>query len=338
MSTNGSAPAWSRHHRRQAHPEARYIDGPEIDVHIIDWDKFLPRFGQCRAQESRARCDTAWPDPKAGTREAHCSPLPTVLRHASAMGAAGASSRDKYKELSRRWRRINRRLFIALGAICAVIIVASLVVAERWSDHAWVAGFLGGGAAAFFMAAWLSPPGWIENWQSGAFGEEATAKALRPLEREGWVVLHDLPAERGNVDHIVIGPPGVFLLDSKRLSGTVRIDGDGLATVDRGDDDSLSYRHPGGKHLLSLARETHSRGLASTRIRLWVAPVMVIWADFPQRVVDENRCVYVHGDELVPWLRAREQRIAPSRMQTIVEAVTAAWASNLSVSQQGQDG
>jgi glutamate synthase (NADPH/NADH) small chain len=30
------------------------IDGPEIDSHIIDWDKFLPRFGQFRAQEQRS--------------------------------------------------------------------------------------------------------------------------------------------------------------------------------------------------------------------------------------------------------------------------------------------
>ncbi|MEZ5116104.1 MAG: sulfide/dihydroorotate dehydrogenase-like FAD/NAD-binding protein [Candidatus Nanopelagicales bacterium] len=31
------------------------IDGPEIDSHIIDWDKFLPRFGQFKAQERRSR-------------------------------------------------------------------------------------------------------------------------------------------------------------------------------------------------------------------------------------------------------------------------------------------
>jgi glutamate synthase (NADPH) small chain len=31
------------------------IDGPEIDSHIIDWDKFLPRFGQFRSQERRSR-------------------------------------------------------------------------------------------------------------------------------------------------------------------------------------------------------------------------------------------------------------------------------------------
>ena len=31
------------------------IDGPEIDAHIIEWDKFLPRFGQFRSQEARSR-------------------------------------------------------------------------------------------------------------------------------------------------------------------------------------------------------------------------------------------------------------------------------------------
>lgn len=30
------------------------IDGPELDAHSIDWDKFLPRFGQFRSQEQRA--------------------------------------------------------------------------------------------------------------------------------------------------------------------------------------------------------------------------------------------------------------------------------------------
>ena len=31
------------------------IDGPELDAHLIDWDKFLPRFNAFRAQEQRSR-------------------------------------------------------------------------------------------------------------------------------------------------------------------------------------------------------------------------------------------------------------------------------------------
>jgi hypothetical protein len=38
------------------------------------------------------------------------------------------------------------------------------------------------------------------------------------LERQGWVVLHDLaiPGSRTNLDHLVIGPGGVFVIDSKQ--------------------------------------------------------------------------------------------------------------------------
>ena len=31
------------------------IDGPELDAHIIDWDKFLPRFDQFKPQEKASR-------------------------------------------------------------------------------------------------------------------------------------------------------------------------------------------------------------------------------------------------------------------------------------------
>ena len=31
------------------------IDGPEIDAHSIDWDKFLPRFGQFKKQEQESK-------------------------------------------------------------------------------------------------------------------------------------------------------------------------------------------------------------------------------------------------------------------------------------------
>jgi glutamate synthase (NADPH/NADH) small chain len=31
------------------------IDGPELDAHIIDWDKFLPRFNAFKTQEGRSR-------------------------------------------------------------------------------------------------------------------------------------------------------------------------------------------------------------------------------------------------------------------------------------------
>ena len=59
-------------------------------------------------------------------------------------------------------------------------------------------------------------------WRRGAAGERRTARLLDLLERQGWAVLHDLavPGSRANIDHLVIGPGGVFVIDSKHYRGS----------------------------------------------------------------------------------------------------------------------
>ncbi|GAA4869869.1 nuclease-related domain-containing protein [Kitasatospora terrestris] len=57
-----------------------------------------------------------------------------------------------------------------------------------------------------------------ERWERGAEGEEATYRILKPLEREGWVILNDrrIPERTANLDHILIGPQRQLLvIDSK---------------------------------------------------------------------------------------------------------------------------
>jgi hypothetical protein len=56
-------------------------------------------------------------------------------------------------------------------------------------------------------------------WRVGADGEEEVARRLRKLGN-GWRVLHAVPVgEKGSdIDHVVIGPPGVFTLNTKNHS------------------------------------------------------------------------------------------------------------------------
>jgi hypothetical protein len=71
-------------------------------------------------------------------------------------------------------------------------------------------------------------------WRRGAKGERRTARALRPLLRAGWAVLHDvaIPGSRANGDHLLVGPPGVFLVDSKAWHGRITLGPDGSARHD----------------------------------------------------------------------------------------------------------
>lgn len=56
----------------------------------------------------------------------------------------------------------------------------------------------------------------------GRDGERAVAEHLEWLRRKDFVVLHDVPNGDANVDHVVIGPQGVFTIETKTHSKPVR--------------------------------------------------------------------------------------------------------------------
>jgi len=60
-----------------------------------------------------------------------------------------------------------------------------------------------------------------DNWVQGAEGEEVVGKILEGLRKEGWHVIHDVSFGRGNIDHIVVGPGGIFTLETKSRGGKV---------------------------------------------------------------------------------------------------------------------
>jgi Nuclease-related domain len=61
-------------------------------------------------------------------------------------------------------------------------------------------------------------------WRRGASGERVTGFWLDRLP-DGWFVFHDVPvgARGANIDHLVVGPSGVFTVNTKSLTGAIRV-------------------------------------------------------------------------------------------------------------------
>jgi hypothetical protein len=114
---------------------------------------------------------------------------------------------------ARRRRRISASLALVAGAVA----VLALVMLSAWASALALALALLA-AALLAGAAWVARPAPDpERWLRGAAGESATALLLDRLPARRWVVRHDLrlPGSRANVDHLVIGPTGVWVIDSK---------------------------------------------------------------------------------------------------------------------------
>jgi hypothetical protein len=78
--------------------------------------------------------------------------------------------------------------------------------------------------AAAVLGWWVGRDTDPERWGRGAAAEVATAELLARLPRR-FVVLHDRrpPGARGNIDHLVVGPSGVWVIDSKARRAVVSV-------------------------------------------------------------------------------------------------------------------
>ncbi len=81
------------------------------------------------------------------------------------------------------------------------------------------------------------------NLRLGLDGELAVAEELNKLMFSGYHVYHDFPAEKFNIDHILIGPAGVFAVETKTRSKREALRGKSSAEVSY---DGKQLIFPGG--------------------------------------------------------------------------------------------
>src|SRR5438552_9799700 len=104
--------------------------------------------------------------------------------------------------------RLRRRLAIVFIGTVACVALALLGI--RWwplSLVAIVLILLGSHSGA--DGRWLDPT----NDVKGLEGEERVGELLEALVPDGFLPVHDLDLGFGNVDHVVIGPTGVFAIE-----------------------------------------------------------------------------------------------------------------------------
>jgi len=141
------------------------------------------------------------------------------------VGRAGGSAQARWRQQRAvawaAWTRtLPWRVAVILGVGAAGGVFGSLPAPRL----GLVLGTLAAIAAGWGLRFRPSPD--ASAWRRGAAGERRTARLLGQLERYGWAVLHDLavPGSHANIDHLVIGPGGVFVIDSKQYRGRLQLD------------------------------------------------------------------------------------------------------------------
>jgi hypothetical protein len=116
-------------------------------------------------------------------------------------------------------RRLRMRTLMTLGALA----VATGLLGRAFGLHdlRFLAAEVALLASIFAISRYVLPL--VERRDRGATGEEQVGGLLDELSGGEWRVIHDASLGRGNVDHILIGPAGVFTVETKSHPGPVRV-------------------------------------------------------------------------------------------------------------------
>ena len=187
------------------------------------------------------------------------------------------------------------------GLFVGIVSAVAWAVGELSGAQPYVAGALMGGAVVasvgsiwmfVVMASGTAPQ------MMGDLGEQWTAGELRDVRGRDWYLINHLLLAQQDIDHVMIGPAGAYIFETKWSSRCW-------------DDDEGVTRQ---RHAINQVLQ------ASRQLRLWhefkrrsvpVYPVVVLWGrglqewDESRRVREVDGVHVVTGHALADWFRDR---------------------------------
>ncbi len=116
-------------------------------------------------------------------------------------------------------QRLRMRTLVWLGALAVETAAAGRIFGLH--DVRFVGTEIVLLASIFAISHFVLPR--VDRQDRGAVGEEQVGALLDSFCEGDWRVMHDVTLGHGNVDHLVIGPGGMFTIETKSHPGPVRV-------------------------------------------------------------------------------------------------------------------
>jgi hypothetical protein len=235
-----------------------------------------------------------------------------AMRVRATVGRAGGSAHARWRRLRAvEWAAWTRTLPWRVAATLGIGVGGTVLGRLLAPRFGLLVGMLAVMAVGWGLRFRPSPD--AIAWRRGAAGERRTARLLAPLERHGWAVLHDLavPWGRANLDHLVVGPSGVFVIDSKQYRGRLQLDPSGRL---------WHGRYPLAPTLQAVSFEADQAAQVLPDPGVAVVPIMAVHgAQVPWGKVVTDGVPVVAARRLPSMLRELPVVLGPERVASLAD-------------------
>jgi len=157
--------------------------------------------------------------------------------------------------------------------------------------------------------------------RQGLDGEKIVGQALDQLRADGYLVVHDLVQDGYNIDHVLVGPTGVYAIETKTISKPADHD---ARVVYNGDRVLVAGSEPDRdplKQAMAAADRVSEIIEERTGHKVKVRPVVVYPGWFIQRKCPSPQVWVVNEKYLPGWLDHEPVRLDPAHIRLYATAL-----------------
>jgi len=154
----------------------------------------------------------------------------------------------------------------------------------------------------------------LGRWRAGLTGERLVGALLDGLGDAGWVALHDLRwpgRRRANLDHVLVGPGGVVVVDTKNWSAPVAVRLDGVLQV------GTTPRSTASRDAATMT--TAVAAVLPPQYRTLVVGALCFTGQLLVPATTREGVVVLGDAHLTEWLRGRQPWLAADEVREVAD-------------------
>lgn len=200
-------------------------------------------------------------------------------------------------------------VFFAATAILTPLVLMALLIPFPW----YYPSFGLFSVSMFFLKKYY-------NYKKGMAGEIQVAEVLGGLG-ESFYVFHDLliKGAGGNIDHVVVGPTGIFAIETKNYNGKLQCIGDEWRRLGDGFAKSWDIKSPSiqaKRNAAILANTLRERGIS-----LWVYPLVVFSHPDVELDIKNSKVDILRTNEIRSYIKSLPKIISDDRVRVIAKVL-----------------
>ena len=159
-----------------------------------------------------------------------------------------------------------------------------------------------------FLASLFDP---VRSWLRTS--EKPVGRVLDHLKANGYEVLHDLDMRHGHVEHVVVGPSGVYAIQTRAWPGRLHLGAKG----------KLTWNGFSMERVKTQALEEANyvrRQLAASGVDQFVTAIIALTSGhLPNGVIDLRTLLVVEADTLPSVIKRRRFRLDTPKVLAIAD-------------------